>query len=333
MKRLVALFLPFLLTACVLLPGKKPQSYSFFAMGTYIKITAYGGDKKTFTATEKEIRRLEKLFSAEDTESEVSRLSKNGKLISKETARLIALAKKWNKETDGAFDISLAPLSKLWGFPHGPYRIPSEQERLTALKNTGMDAISCNEKTGEIILQKKDLSLDLGGIAKGTGAEKAAEILKSQGVKSALLDLGGHIKAIGTKPDGSPWRIALRHPDDPDKSAGTLSISDTSIVTSGDYERWFMENGRRYHHILNPATGEPVRNTLRAVTVVCEDSEKADILSTALFVMGEEKAAAFWKNHRSEFQMIVYKNDNTLLVTPDLQKTFISELPVNFPSR
>lgn len=165
-------------------------------------------------------------------------------------------------------------------------------------------------------------------MAKGTAAEKAADILKAAGIKNALLDLGGNIKVIGTKPGGRPWHIALRHPDDTDKTAGTLSVSDTSIVTSGDYERYFIENGRRYHHIFDPHTGQPVQNGLRAVTVICKDSEKADILSTALFVMGEKKAALFWKEHRGEFQMILFRNDNTLMITPDLQKIFTSELPV-----
>lgn len=328
-KFLFFLIFPFILAACAPFQDNTPESHSFFAMGTYMKITAYGKNSETvFLHAEKEIRRLDTLLSAENPDSEISRLSKEGKLIlSEDTARLISLAESWNRSTGGTFDISLAPLSKLWGFPHGPYHVPTETERAEALDKTGMKYISCNKETGEYFLES-GCSLDLGGMAKGTAAEKAADILKAAGIKNALLDLGGNIKVIGTKPGGRPWHIALRHPDDTDKTAGTLSVSDTSIVTSGDYERYFIENGRRYHHIFDPHTGAPAQNGLRAVTVICKDSEKADILSTALFVMGEKKAALFWKEHRGEFQMILFRNDNTLMITPDLQKIFTSELPV-----
>lgn len=328
-KFLFSLIFPFILAACAPFQDNTPQSHSFFAMGTYMKITAYGKNSETvFLHAEKEIRRLDTLLSAENPDSEISRLSKEGKLIlSEDTARLISLAESWNRSTGGTFDISLAPISKLWGFPHGPYHVPAETERGEALGKTGMKYISCNKETGEYFLES-GCALDLGGMAKGTAAEKAADILKAAGIKNALLDLGGNIKVIGTKPGGRPWHIALRHPDDTDKTAGTLSVSDTSIVTSGDYERYFIENGRRYHHIFDPHTGAPAQNGLRAVTVICKDSEKADILSTALFVMGEKKAALFWKEHRGEFQMILFRNDNTLMITPDLQKIFTSELPV-----
>ena len=304
-KFLFFLIFPFILAACAPFQDNTPQSHSFFAMGTYMKITAYGKNSETvFLHAEKEIRRLDTLLSAENPDSEISRLSKEGKLIpSEDTARLISLAESWNRSTGGTFDISLAPISKLWGFPHGPYHVPAETERAEALDKTGMKYISCNKETGEYFLES-GCSLDLGGMARG------------------------NIKVIGTKPGGRPWHIALRHPDDTDKTAGTLSISDTSIVTSGDYERYFMAKGRRYHHIFDPHTGAPVQNGLRAVTVICKDSEKADILSTALFVMGEKKAVLFWKEHRGEFQMILFRNDNTLMITPDLQKIFTSELPV-----
>lgn len=225
-KFLFFLIFPFILAACAPFQDNTPQSHSFFAMGTYMKITAYGKNSETvFLHAEKEIRRLDTLLSAENPDSEISRLSKEGKLIpSEDTARLISLAESWNRSTGGTFDISLAPISKLWGFPHGPYHVPAETERAEALDKTGMKYISCNKETGEYFLES-GCSLDLGGMAKGTAAEKAADILKAAGIKNALLDLGGNIKVIGTKPGGRPWHIALRHPDDTDKTAGTLSIS------------------------------------------------------------------------------------------------------------
>lgn len=135
-------------------------------------------------------------------------------------------------------------------------------------------------------------------MAKGTAAEKAADILKAAGIKNALLDLGGNIKVIGTKPGGRPWHIALRHPDDTDKTAGTLSISDTSIVTSGDYERYFMAKAGGTITFLIPIRERLCKTDSGAVTVICKDSEKADILSTALFVMGEKSRTVLERTPR-----------------------------------
>lgn len=159
-KFLFSLIFPFILAACAPFQDNTPQSHSFFAMGTYMKITAYGKNSETvFLHAEKEIRRLDTLLSAENPDSEISRLSKEGKLIlSEDTARLISLAESWNRSTGGTFDISLAPLSKLWGFPHGPYHVPTETERAEALGKTGMKYISCNKETGEYFL-KKDVPL------------------------------------------------------------------------------------------------------------------------------------------------------------------------------
>lgn len=155
-KFLFSLIFPFILAACAPFQDNTPQSHSFFAMGTYMKITVYGKNSETvFLHAEKEIRRLDTLLSAENPDSEISRLSKEGKLIpSEDTARLISLAESWNRSTGGTFDISLAPLSKLWGFPHGPYHVPTETERGEALGKTGMKYISHNEETGEYFLKK-----------------------------------------------------------------------------------------------------------------------------------------------------------------------------------
>ena len=153
-KILFFLIFPFILAACAPFQDNTPESHSFFAMGTYMKITAYGKNSETaFLHVEKEIRRLDTLLSAENPDSEISRLSKEGKLIlSEDTVRLISLAESWNRSTGGTFDISLAPLSKLWGFPHGPYHVPTETERAEALGKTGMKYISCNKETGEYFL-------------------------------------------------------------------------------------------------------------------------------------------------------------------------------------
>ena len=299
-------------------------------MDTYMRISAYG-DKapEAVAAAEQEITRLDKLLSANAPNSELAQLQqKRSATVSKDMALLLERSFQLHQQTKGAFDITLLPLSRLWGFPHGPYIIPSEQEQQVAHSQTGMDKISWNKETRHCVLNDASLAVDLGGIAKGYAAEQAAAVLRQKGCRNALFNLGGNIKAMGTKPDGSLWKISIQHPDDKEAYLGILTITDTSVVTSGDYERFFIKDGNRYHHILNPATGLPANNGLRSVTIVCPDSTMADGLSTALFVLGPRQAISYWQQHKQEFELILYTTAGKLYVTEGLRQTFNSKIPV-----
>ena len=153
------------------------------------------------------------------------------------------------------------------------------------------------EDSGKAYLQKEGMAVDLGGIAKGYASDKVAELLKEKGVASAIVSLGGNVYGVGTKPDGEKWEVALANPLDANDYCGLISIENQAVVTSGGYQRYFEENGKKYHHIIDPATGYPAESGLLSVTIISDSGTEADVLSTALYVMGLEKALAFWQEH------------------------------------
>lgn len=332
-----------LLSGCFTAVTKEtPVTRDFFAMDTYIKIILYEPDtdnhgnnannriaEKAADAAQQEMLRLDGLLSSYNADSEICALQKkSGAVVSEDTAALLTRSVYLHAETGGAFDITLNPVSKLWGFPHGPYRIPEEAEIKNVLSHTGMSKIHWNPDARYFSKAEPQLTLDFGGIAKGYAAEKMAAVLKASHIRHALLNLGGNVKVIGSKPDNSPWRVALRHPDDKDRYLGILSVKNKSVVTSGDYERYFIKNNKRYHHILNPKTGAPSRNGLRSATIICEDCTLADGLSTALFVMGPESATSYWKKNKTLFDFILFTEDNKLLVSGNLIPLLETQLNV-----
>lgn len=206
--------------------------------------------------------------------------------VSGEAAALIAQALKIAEETDGAFDPTIGPVTVLWDISGNP-RLPSDEELAAALPLVDYQRVRI-EGT-RVSLPEAGMMMDLGGIAKGYAADLAVKIYEAHGVDAALLNLGGNVYAYGAREDGSDWRIGLRDPlGAPGEYAAVIPIKSGSVVTSGVYERFFEKDGRIYHHLFDPRTGYPADNGLLAVTVVCENSARADALSTALFVMGLE---------------------------------------------
>lgn len=255
-----------LLTAVIFLTScaaeNEEHKSSFFAMNTYMTVTAYGKNaEQALNSVQDKIVSLEKLWSATDTDSEIYAVNHSGGKaveVSDETAELLKYAVYISDETDGALDCTLYPVLKEWGFTTGEYHVPDDNVLSGLLENTGYEKIRLN---GNIVTLPQNMELDLGAVGKGYAGDMAADILRQNGVRSALLDLGGNIQAIGSKPDGTPWRIGLRNPFG-EGSFATLEISDQAVITSGGYERYFTdENGNEYHHILDPETGNP--NTTR----------------------------------------------------------------------
>ncbi len=344
-------------SGCSFLTQKEPNSIrDFFAMDTYVKMILYGPEaEKAADALQAEMMRLDRQLSLYSETSDVSRLHQqlavpslpgsssfqqtdaprkelltqsHAILLSEDTAELLTRSLNLHAETNGAFDITLSPVSTLWGFPHGPFRVPDKTEIQATLARTGMETIRWDNRTRQFSADNPAITLDFGGIAKGYAAEKMAAILKKHNIRHALLNLGGNVKAIGTKPDRSLWRVAIQHPDAKTDYLGVLSVSDKSVVTSGDYERYFEKNKIRYHHILDPRTGSPARSGLRSATIVCEDCTLADGLSTALFVLGPEAAISFWQKHKEQFQFILFTENNTLFITEKLLPVFETKLTV-----
>lgn len=320
MKRLILPFfaLVFLLTAC----GRDPAQQQFFAMDTVMSITAYGnGAEEAVTAAMAKVNTLETLLSRTRKGSDIDLLNANRTAtVSSDTANVLSLALEWNRKTNGAFDVTIAPVVTAWGFGGADeHRIPSQEKLNELLTLVDSDMLTLDGSIAH--LSKADMEVDLGGIAKGYAASQAEQVIRDYGVESALLDLGHNITVIGSKPDGSAWRIAVQDPANNSSMVGVLSLRDCSAVTSGGYQRYFEQDGQTYHHIIDPRTGYPADSGIVSATVVCSDSGLADLLSTAVFVLGVEDALTLWRTEGG-FDLVLVTNDSTVVVTEGLIDMF-----------
>lgn len=320
------------LTACSS-PFPKTYSSQLFAMDTFMTVEAYGTkSKEAVDEAFKEIERLDALWSVGLHNSEISQINRSEvSSVSEDTADLLGRISLISDETKGAIDITIYPLMELWGFTDGNTRVPSDEEIKDCLKKVSYLNIEFDEKDNHIALSS-EASIDLGAVAKGYASDKVVSILKDNGIKSANINLGGNVYALGCKPDGSLWKIGIENPR-PELDMfnalpylGVLSVHDKAVVTSGDYHRFFTEGDERYHHIMNPFTGYPSKSGLMSVTVVSEDGTFADALSTALFVMGKEKALSYWKEHSNNFDTILVESNGSITITIGLKDIFKSDL-------
>lgn len=298
-----------------------------FAMDTVMTFTIIDEDgEELLIDAEQEIRRLEKLFSVTMEDSDIAKLNgaagKDAVPITGDTENLIREALRIGKETNGAFDIAISPIVKAWGFTEAEHHVPTQAELDALLPLTDQEDIILD--SGRAYLQREGMAIDLGGIAKGYASDRVAALLKEKGVTSALLSLGGNICVIGTKPDGTLWKTAVQNPLDTNDYVGLLETGDTCIITSGGYQRYFEENGNRYHHIIDPATGYPAESGLLSVTILCESGTKADALSTALFVMGLEDGLAYWRT-QEDFEAIFVTEAGEVVATEGLRDSFSFE--------
>lgn len=308
------LFCVLLLSVCCSCAPASQQT-TFFAMDTVMTLELYG-DKAALEAAKEEILRLDSLFSIGIAESDISRLNESGKTeISPETAEVLACGQAISQATDGALELTIAPLVDCWGWYEGAAAVPDSAALSQALALVEDSGLTLNGQ--HAALSRSGMAVDLGCIAKGYTASHVAQMLSQLGVSSALLNLGGNVQALGAKPDGSDWVVGIADASDPAAYLATLPVSNCAVVTSGDYQRYFEEGGKRYHHILDPKTGYPTDNGLHAVTVVCADGTLADGLSTALFVLGFAQAEAFWQSGIYDFEA-VFQTDEGLFVTAGL---------------
>lgn len=313
------------LTAC----GKQsvnswtePQSKYFFAMDTYMTITAYGENAETaLNQAEERVIELEKLWSVTDENSEIYAVNHSvgeNVHISPETAELLDFSVDISEVTNSALDCTMYPVLTEWGFTTGNYKIPTDEKISELLENTGYEKIDLNENN---VTVPKNMQIDLGAVGKGYTGDLIVDILQENGVESALLDLGGNIQTIGTKPDGTDWKVGLRSPFD-EGSFATLEISDCAVITSGGYERYFTgDDGETYWHILDPATGKPAHSGLVSVTIVGKEGRLCDALSTSLFVMGLDKATELWKQ-RDDFEMVLVSEKGEIYLTEGIEENF-----------
>jgi thiamine biosynthesis lipoprotein len=279
----------------------KPVVYSRMGLlGTLCKITTWGPAKSTANAVFDRIQEIDERMSANRAESEVSRINAAAGTaavaVSADTFEVIREAVAFSRLGDGRFDLTVGPLVKLWGTGTDDARVPAKDEIAAALALVGWRDVELSEPDATVFLRREGMAIDLGAIAKGYAADEAAAVLAARGVTTALIDLGGNLLTFGAKPDGSPWRIGLQDPD-PSVPRGThIGVVEfegsRTVVTSGTYERYFVRDGVRYHHLLDTATGSPVANGLVAVTIFTARSVEADGWSTLAFASGLERGRA-----------------------------------------
>ena len=223
------------------------------------------------------------------------------------------------RRTDGALDLSIYPIVRAWGFTTGSYQVPDEETIQSLLPLVDYTQIQYDAAIGVVTLPE-GMEIDLGSVAKGYAGQLVAQMLRNSGVESALLNLGGNVQTVGAKPDGSPWQIGIKDPQGEDAMM-VLSVEDQAVVTSGGYERYFEQDGQTYWHIMDPSTGHPADSGLISVTIVGDEGVVCDGLSTALFVMGLEKATDLWAQS-GDFEAAFVLSSGEVCITEGLTDRF-----------
>ncbi len=301
-------------TVCIYF-SVKTDTVTDYAMNTVITVTVKSRNpREDIDAAIAEVKRIDALMSATNPGSDIYRINaapagKETK-VSKETCELISLAVEISENSDGAFDISVNPLSELWDINSPNPSVPDDEDIKALLECTDYRDIEVNLKNSTVTLKKKGMSISLGAIAKGYAADCVAKLLKDRGVAEAIIDLGGNVYVIGSdKTIGiqTPFKVRGEY-------FTTCTVSDKSVVTSGAYERYFEKDGKKYHHILNPHTGYPAESGISSVTVISDNSALADGLTTAIYVMGEEKARDIIKKYKDVEVIILTDEGKTLRI-------------------
>lgn len=295
------------------------HSFTQFHMNTEFEITVYSRlpglqVQSRVQAAFNEVRRIEARYSSWTPGTRVYQLNQQKSLPLEEEDRLI-LQKclEMAEISGGCFDVTVLPLMGAWGFRDKKYRIPSPAELQSALKrvNVRQNLVLGSEEARLL----NDAMLDLGGILKGYAVDRAVQVLKEQGFSAGIVNAGGNLLAFGSKSPREPWIIGIRHPRRPQDLFAAYAIGpDTAFATSGDYERFFMLNGVRYHHIMDPISGHPVSNSIVSVTVIHPSAFMTDGLSTSLFVMGITKGLAFAEDQQLPV-LFIYEQNGSLKYT------------------
>jgi thiamine biosynthesis lipoprotein len=292
-------------------------------MGTVIEITLMVDDgeqaNKAALQAFQEVKRIEQLMSPKIESGDVFRINQSsGKewvKVSKETLEVIKKAREISELTEGGFDITVGPLTELWRKAREKKIPPSAEEvkeklGLVNFKNIEVD------KGGKVFLKKKGMAIDLGGIAKGYAVDRAFDVLRSLGHKNLIVNAGGDLR-VGGRKNNEPWSIGIQNPRESKKILAKISVSNMAVATSGDYEKFFIYQGKRYHHIFNPKDGYPTEEC-QSVTIVCKNTMTADALATAVFVLGPEKGYALCQKLNG-VQCLIVDREGKIILSPSLK--------------
>lgn len=305
---------------------------SFTAMDTAMTVTVHAHDRneadEALSSCTEIVRGLDEALSPAEDGSWIARLNDADEPLPApdDVEKLIEEALGMAEATGGAFDPTIYPLTSAWGFTSGNYRTPSDAEIETALTRVGFRSVDVDAASGAVTLDN-EAQLDLGGIAKGYAADRITAELRDRNATGALVDLGGNVTVLGSKPDETPWTVGIADPHNPEALAGTLQLSEATVSTSGDYQRYFVDSeGIRRHHLIDPETGYPAESGLSSVSVVATSGAQADALSTALFVLGVDRAVDLWRATQNDealaFEAVFIACDGSVLVTEGLSTSF-----------
>ncbi|MBQ9686871.1 MAG: FAD:protein FMN transferase [Oscillospiraceae bacterium] len=299
-----------------------------FAMDTVMTLTAYGKKAENgLNAAQGVIQSMNDMLDPDietSTTYAINHAQGANISVSGQVAKMLSTAATVYKQSGGALDLSIYPVIQRWGFDSGRYYVPTDEElyedlsrraygqmTLTSFPSSGSYAVSFPSGT----------EISFGAVAKGCAADNAITAMRNAGVTSGIVSLGGNVQTLGLKPDGSNWTIAVQDPNNTASFLGVVSVGETAVVTSGTYQRFFTQNGKTYHHLINPETGRPINNTLLSATIICEDGTLADCLSTAMFILGESKAINYWRTYGG-FDMILVNKEYQVTCTKGLIEKF-----------
>ena len=325
MQRLVVLAV--IMAALLITVGcsvqSKPHKESRFLMDTLIEITAYGPEAPTAIQDAfAQFERLHAMANVYDPSSQVAKVNEAAGVqpvtVDSDLIVMVERSRELSDMLGGTFDISVGPLTELWGVGKKGDYVPTDNELAPLLPLVDYHRIQVDKQSGTLYLPMAGMRLDMGGIAKGYATDKAIERLKAKGIKSALVNAGGNVRVIGTRNDGKAWRIGIQHPRDEDRLAAKLALTawDT-METSGDYQRYFIKDAVRYAHIIDPRTGRQPGG-VASVTVMLNKSADGDIFSTALFILGPEKGMAALEKFPG-VEAVWVTADGRIVATPGLQ--------------
>ena len=302
-----------------------------YLMGTTVETTARTRDvnlcKQAFVAEYIEMQRVENLLSCEKDSSEISAINRAAGFhpvkVSNETLKMVKRAKAYCRKYNGVFDVTIGPLSDLWGFSTDKEIVLPEDKTIKALDRlVNYKYLEINENDTTVFLKRKGMSIDLGGIAKGYEIDKGSAVLKKLGIDNFILNAGGDIYVSGTKDKETLWKVGIKHPRKTNDLVAEFNLKDYAVATSGDYERFKIINSIRYHHILNPATGYPGRLS-ESSTVLAPTAEEADATATYVFLVGWKEAL---KDKKLDYPLLIVSSDGTIHYNKVFQKKYNLEM-------
>lgn len=306
----------------------KESQRQVFAMNTVFTLTAYGNKAESgLSAAESVVLSMDAMLDPDiETSTTYAINNANGAnvSVSGQVAKMLNCAQTVYRQSNGALDLSIFPVIQRWGFHNGRYYVPTPEELASDLSKRCFDSMvltSFPSSGSYAVSFPAGAQISFAAVGKGNAAENAINAMRNVGVTSGIVSMGGNVQTLGVKPDGTNWKIAVQDPNNTSTYLGVISVGETAVVTSGSYQRFFTQNNKTYHHLINPETGNPINNTLSSVTIICNDGTMADCLSTAMFILGESKALNYWRTYGG-FEMILVNKDKQITCTKGLIENF-----------